>query len=282
MAAQNAALVLGEEWEAVEVLVEKIMKTGDYERITVADANGVVRAASDSQAGRSALQGPGRRTPGHPRQGGRRALCRGWRAHARLRRAGHLPGTDRRPRDAGHPRGAADRGGAAVDLADGGAGSGHRAGGGGGHVLRRQLVCQAHQAGRRIDDRDRKGRFDHRINEQRKDEFGELYRPSMPWPRRCKIAKSVPSGRHRRWCPPAATLASTRRLRGALQATACPCRWTAGAFQQTADRPDSTAPATARRHRNPAAAAESRGEALHGPPGGTGCNSMAGYRSPLT
>ena len=47
MAAQNAALVLGEEWEAVEVTVEKVMKTGDYERITVADANGVVRAASD-------------------------------------------------------------------------------------------------------------------------------------------------------------------------------------------------------------------------------------------
>lgn len=47
MAAQNAALVLGEEWEAVEVIVEKVMKTGDYERITVADASGVVRAASD-------------------------------------------------------------------------------------------------------------------------------------------------------------------------------------------------------------------------------------------
>ena len=47
MAAQNAASVLGDEWEAVEVLVEKIMKTGDYERIAVADANGVVRAASD-------------------------------------------------------------------------------------------------------------------------------------------------------------------------------------------------------------------------------------------
>ena len=47
MAAQNAASVLGEEWEAIEVIVEKIMKTGDYERITVADANGVVRAASD-------------------------------------------------------------------------------------------------------------------------------------------------------------------------------------------------------------------------------------------
>ncbi len=47
MAAQNAALVLGEEWETVEVMVEKVMKTGDYERITVADAYGIVRAASD-------------------------------------------------------------------------------------------------------------------------------------------------------------------------------------------------------------------------------------------
>ncbi|GAB1388314.1 MAG: hypothetical protein AMXMBFR78_10600 [Rubrivivax sp.] len=48
MAAQNATMVLGEEWEAVEVIVEKIMKTGDFERITVADANGIVRAASDA------------------------------------------------------------------------------------------------------------------------------------------------------------------------------------------------------------------------------------------
>ncbi len=48
MAAQNAAMVLGEEWEAVEVIVEKIMTTGDFERITVADANGTVRAASDA------------------------------------------------------------------------------------------------------------------------------------------------------------------------------------------------------------------------------------------
>jgi eukaryotic-like serine/threonine-protein kinase len=49
MAAQNAASVLGEEWESIEVIVEKVMKTGDYERITVADANGIVRAASDAK-----------------------------------------------------------------------------------------------------------------------------------------------------------------------------------------------------------------------------------------
>ena len=47
IAAQNAASVLGEEWDAVEVIVEKIMKGGDFERITIADAGGVVRAASD-------------------------------------------------------------------------------------------------------------------------------------------------------------------------------------------------------------------------------------------
>jgi sensor histidine kinase regulating citrate/malate metabolism len=65
MAAQNAASVLGEEWEAVEVIVEKIMKTGDYERITVADANGVVRAASDPKLVGQPYKAAGQRAPGH-------------------------------------------------------------------------------------------------------------------------------------------------------------------------------------------------------------------------
>ena len=97
MAAQNAALVLGEEWEAVEVLVEKIMKTGDYERITVADAGGVVRAASDRQAGRSAVQTAGPVNRWACATGGR--TLRGQRpADAGLRRAGHV-------QDGGQPRG---------------------------------------------------------------------------------------------------------------------------------------------------------------------------------
>jgi methyl-accepting chemotaxis protein len=59
MAAQNAASVLGEDWEAVEVVVEKMMKTGNFERITVADANGVVRARQRPGAEGQALQGAG-------------------------------------------------------------------------------------------------------------------------------------------------------------------------------------------------------------------------------
>jgi len=48
MAAQNATSVLAEEWEAVEVNVQELMKTRNYERITVVDRGGVVRAASDA------------------------------------------------------------------------------------------------------------------------------------------------------------------------------------------------------------------------------------------
>ncbi|ODU08358.1 MAG: hypothetical protein ABS84_13190 [Rubrivivax sp. SCN 71-131] len=66
MAAQNAAMVLGEEWEAVEVIVDKIMLTGDFERITLADANGTVRAASDA-----ALVGKPYRAPQGERLGER-------------------------------------------------------------------------------------------------------------------------------------------------------------------------------------------------------------------
>lgn len=50
IAAQNAAAVLGEDWESVEVAVEKMMRTRNFESVTVADAGGVVRVSS--QAGR--------------------------------------------------------------------------------------------------------------------------------------------------------------------------------------------------------------------------------------
>jgi eukaryotic-like serine/threonine-protein kinase len=46
IAAQNAAAVLGEEWDAVDVAVQELMKTGSFERISVIDSAGVVRAAS--------------------------------------------------------------------------------------------------------------------------------------------------------------------------------------------------------------------------------------------
>ncbi len=47
IAAQNAAAVLGEDWDAVEVVVQELMKTRNFERITVVDLGGVVRVSSE-------------------------------------------------------------------------------------------------------------------------------------------------------------------------------------------------------------------------------------------
>ncbi len=46
IAAQNASAVLGDEWDAVDVAVQELMKTRSFERITLMDSAGVVRAAS--------------------------------------------------------------------------------------------------------------------------------------------------------------------------------------------------------------------------------------------
>lgn len=48
IAAQNAASALGEDWVTVEVAVQEIMKTRDFESVTVIDREGVVRAASNA------------------------------------------------------------------------------------------------------------------------------------------------------------------------------------------------------------------------------------------
>lgn len=48
IAAQNAVAALGEDWVTVEVAVQEIMKTRDFESVTVIDRQGVVRAASNS------------------------------------------------------------------------------------------------------------------------------------------------------------------------------------------------------------------------------------------
>jgi serine/threonine-protein kinase len=47
IAKMNAAAVLGEEWETVDVAVQEMMKTGNFERISVIDLGGVVRASSE-------------------------------------------------------------------------------------------------------------------------------------------------------------------------------------------------------------------------------------------
>jgi len=46
IAAQNAAAVLGEDWESVEVSIQEIMKTRNFERVVVVDVGGVVRVSS--------------------------------------------------------------------------------------------------------------------------------------------------------------------------------------------------------------------------------------------
>ena len=47
IAAQNAVAALSEDWPAVDVAVQQILKTGDFESITVIDRDGVVRAAGE-------------------------------------------------------------------------------------------------------------------------------------------------------------------------------------------------------------------------------------------
>ena len=59
IAAQNAERVLDEDWVAVEVVVQELMKTRNFERITVVDLSGSVRVSSEQ-----ALQGKPYRAPG--------------------------------------------------------------------------------------------------------------------------------------------------------------------------------------------------------------------------
>ncbi len=47
IAAQSAVSALGDEWDAVEVSVQEIMKTGDFASIQVMDSAGVVKVSSD-------------------------------------------------------------------------------------------------------------------------------------------------------------------------------------------------------------------------------------------
>ncbi len=48
IAQQNAASVLGDDWAAVEVAVQEVMKTGNFERVTVIDNGGTVRVSSQA------------------------------------------------------------------------------------------------------------------------------------------------------------------------------------------------------------------------------------------
>jgi serine/threonine-protein kinase len=47
IAAENAVAALGDEWTAVEVSVQEVMKTGDVANLHVMDSNGIIKASSD-------------------------------------------------------------------------------------------------------------------------------------------------------------------------------------------------------------------------------------------
>lgn len=54
IAAQNAAAVLGEEWDVVDIAVQESMKTRNFERIVIIDKTGIVRASTVAgQAGQT-------------------------------------------------------------------------------------------------------------------------------------------------------------------------------------------------------------------------------------
>ena len=58
IAAQNAVSALSEDWVAVDVSLQEIMKTGDFASITVIDRQGVVRAASNQSLVGKPYQSP--------------------------------------------------------------------------------------------------------------------------------------------------------------------------------------------------------------------------------
>lgn len=68
IAAQNALSVLGDEWVAVDVSVQEIMKTRDFQSISVLDHTGVVRVSSDPALLGQIYQAPG--DPINSREGG--------------------------------------------------------------------------------------------------------------------------------------------------------------------------------------------------------------------
>jgi eukaryotic-like serine/threonine-protein kinase len=69
IAAQNAVTALSEEWDAVDVALQEIMKTRDFKSVTVVDHGGVVRASSEaSQLGQPYQPRSGERLDG--REGG--------------------------------------------------------------------------------------------------------------------------------------------------------------------------------------------------------------------
>jgi HAMP domain-containing protein len=59
IAAQNAVSALAEDWVSVDVSLQEVMKTRDFESVTVVDRGGIVRASSQASAVGKPYQAPG-------------------------------------------------------------------------------------------------------------------------------------------------------------------------------------------------------------------------------
>ena len=69
IAAQNAVAALSEDWVSVDVSLQEIMKTGDFQSITVTDREGIVRAANQAERVGKPYQPPPSKSLGD-REGG--------------------------------------------------------------------------------------------------------------------------------------------------------------------------------------------------------------------
>lgn len=172
IAAQNAVAALSEDWVAVDVTLQEIMKTKDFDSVTVIDRGGIVRAASQA-----ALVGQTYRAPQGEALPDRTDGIKSWRA-------GTVLGFEAPITFAGKNVGRVVLGLPEAPLT---------------HVARLSMSLMgvlvlvtvlavalsmyfvANWFARPIKlvaesmEQIAKGRFDHRIHEQRKDEFGELY-----------------------------------------------------------------------------------------------------------
>lgn len=179
IAAQNAVAALSEDWVAVDVTLQEIMKTKDFDSVTVIDRGGIVRAASQA-----ALVGQTYRAPQGEALPDRSDGIKSWRALTAGTQHGTVLGFEAPITFAGKNVGRVVLGLPEAPLT---------------HVARLSMSLMgvlvlvtvlavalamyfvANWFARPIKlvaesmAQIAKGRFDHRIHEQRKDEFGELY-----------------------------------------------------------------------------------------------------------
>ncbi|HEX5355991.1 MAG TPA: protein kinase [Aquabacterium sp.] len=179
IAAQNAVAALSEDWVAVDVTLQEIMKTKDFDSVTVIDRGGIVRAASQA-----ALVGQAYRAPQGEALPERSGGIKTWRAVNTDSQHGTVLGFEAPITFAGKNVGRVVLGLPEAPLT---------------HVARLSMSLMAvlvlvtvlavalamyfvaNWFARPIKlvaesmAQIAKGRFDHRIHEHRKDEFGELY-----------------------------------------------------------------------------------------------------------